>query len=286
MKSSTCTTHHYLPSSCWALSCCKQRLLQFLPRVSSLGLLSLYGQRQRRQRDFARTNQFTKTQPVTKKKALHPKAGDIVRYYDLDGGDVNGQVLVGKIAYIQKVMGSDSWAVEITQLEDVGDGYFAEYSSRQRSSKKCMRPQADVAPIAASWVRTEAAFKIPRSAGGVPAVRAEQYDLDTYPGPFAGENVINQDIVKADWEIYTALKGKLIKEAVLLSVAGTLRCRSHQGPGRSRHLCCWRIGRRCIPLSFERQDGYSGVVAIQAGKQRCQSSIRDASVCIYWGRHL
>jgi hypothetical protein len=93
-----------------------------------------------------------------------------------------------------------------------------------------MRPLAEVAPIAASWVRTEAAFKVPRSAGGVPAVRAEQYDLDSYLGPFVGANEINQDIIQADWEVYTALKGKLIKEALLLSVAGTVVADLIKGP--------------------------------------------------------
>ncbi|KAI2500196.1 guanylate kinase-like protein [Fragilaria crotonensis] len=178
------------------------------------------------------------------KKPLYPKAGDIVRYYDLDGGKADGQVLVGKIAYIQKVLGSgsdstssssssSSWAVELTQLEDVGDGFYAEYSSRslvRSSSKKTMRPLDQVAPIAASWVRTEAAFKVPRDGQGRILVRAEQYAVDSYPGPFVGENAINQDIVQADWEIYSALKGKLLREAALLSVAGTIVADLVKGP--------------------------------------------------------
>ena len=176
--------------------------------------------------------------PVAKtKKPLYPKAGDIVRFYDIDGGKADGQVLVGKIAYIQKVLGgsdsTSSWAVELTQLEDVGDGFYAEYSSRnlvRSSSKKTMRPLDQVAPIAASWVRTEAAFKVPRDGQGQILVRAEQYTVDTYPGPFVGENAINQDIVQADWEIYSALKGKLLREAVLLSVAGTIVADLVKGP--------------------------------------------------------
>jgi hypothetical protein len=156
--------------------------------------------------------------PSTSKTPLHPKAGDVVRYYDIDGGKVDGQVLVGKIAYIQKILGSDAWSVEITQLQDVGDGYFAEYSSRLRQSKKTMRPLSEVAPIAASYVRSEAAFKVPRTAEGEPAVRAERYDIETYSGPFSGDSSINIDVLQADQEKYEALKFKLIKETAILSL--------------------------------------------------------------------
>jgi guanylate kinase len=168
-----------------------------------------------------------------KKPALYPNAGDIVRYYDLDGGKVDGEVMVGKIAYIQKVLGSSpesSWAVEITQLEDVGDGFFGEYSSRQRNSKKTMRSLEEVSPISASFVRSENAFKIPRDASGVPLVRALKYDIDSYEGPFSGENKINQDVLDEDWKIYSTLKNKLLREAVLVSIVGTLVASIAKGP--------------------------------------------------------
>jgi hypothetical protein len=169
-----------------------------------------------------------------KKAALYPNAGDIVRYYDLDGGKVNGEVMVGKIAYIQKVLGSSSpessWAVEITQLEDVGDGFFGEYSSRQRNSKKTMRSLEEVSPISASFVRSENAFKIPRDASGVPLVRALKYDIDSYEGPFSGENKVNQDVLDEDWKVYTTLKDKLLREAVLVSIVGTLVASIAKGP--------------------------------------------------------
>ena len=34
--------------------------------------------------------------PTAKANPLYPKVGDIVRYYEMDGGRVDGQVLVGK----------------------------------------------------------------------------------------------------------------------------------------------------------------------------------------------
>jgi guanylate kinase len=165
-----------------------------------------------------------------KKPPLYPKAGDIVRYYDLDGGRTDGEVLVGKISFIQKVLGDEpKWTVEITQLEDVGDGFYAEFSARQRSSKKVIRPLEEVSPIAASFVRAENAWRIPMQ-GKVPRVRAEQYDIETFAGPFAGLNDINQDVLYSDWEIYTQLKGKLIRQTLILIAVGTLVADLLKGP--------------------------------------------------------
>ena len=74
------------------------------------------------------------TVTVSKPKLPKPKIGDFVRYYDVDGGQADGQVLVGKISYIQSIGkndgtasndddGTNKWLVEITEMEDVGDGY-------------------------------------------------------------------------------------------------------------------------------------------------------------------
>lgn len=159
-----------------------------------------------------------------KKKPLYPNAGDIVRYYDIDGGRVDGEVLVGKISFLQKNLGKeDSWLVELTELENVGDGYYAEYSSRQRQSKKTTRPLEDVAPVMASFVRAENAFKVPRNlATGVVLARAESYDIEGYPGPFAGENAVNEEVVQEDAERYSILKNSLIRNAAIAGVVGTL----------------------------------------------------------------
>jgi hypothetical protein len=104
------------------------------------------------------TNVCDGTVKTKKKKALWPKVGDIVRYYDLDGGKADGQVLVGRISFIQKKLLSkqeqatsitkDVWLLEISELDDVGDGYYADYPMRQRGYKKSMRAAVDVAPIA------------------------------------------------------------------------------------------------------------------------------------------
>lgn len=105
----------------------------------------------------------------------YPKIGDCVCFYDVDGGQADGQAdgqaLVGKISLIQRILGSANskddgddgtkqWLVEITELEDVGDGYYAEYPSRKRRNKRSLRNLEDIAPVAASFVRTEDAYKV------------------------------------------------------------------------------------------------------------------------------
>jgi hypothetical protein len=157
-----------------------------------------------------------------KKKRLYPSVGDIVRFYDLDGGKIDGQVLVGRISYIQKNLGNEGsgWLVEIAELDDVGSGFYADYPMQKRSRKRTMRDLADVSPIAASFVRTEDAFKVPiDSKTGKPIVRAVSYDIEDYPGPFSGANVINQDIVQSDGEVYGALKSKLLRYSAIVGLA-------------------------------------------------------------------
>ena len=67
-----------------------------------------------------------------KKELPYPKIGDVVRYFDVDGGQQDGEVLLGKISLVQSVRpgqtadddgdGTDRWLVEINRLEDVGEG--------------------------------------------------------------------------------------------------------------------------------------------------------------------
>jgi hypothetical protein len=85
--------------------------------------------------------------------ARAPRIGDVVRYYNVDGGRANGQVLVGKISLIQSITssspsssfpslllssslspsnGTNRWLVEVIEQEDVGDGYYVEYPYRKR----------------------------------------------------------------------------------------------------------------------------------------------------------
>jgi guanylate kinase len=179
----------------------------------------------------------------TTKTPLLPKVGDIVRYYDVDGGKNQGQVLVGKITFIQKQIqpsatatttttgssSSSGWMVELTQLDDTGDGYYAEFPSRQRGSKKTWRDLALISPIAASWVRNENAFKIPRQPHGEEylgpkkeqlMVRAEQYDINDYDGP--NDAVVDQTVVQADNILYQNLKGRLLRYSALVGLGGTV----------------------------------------------------------------
>lgn len=166
-----------------------------------------------------------------KQRLLYPKVGDFVRYYDLDGGKAKGQELVGKISYITKKMGSNDWIAEVSELDDIGDGYFAEYPSRTRMSKRTDRQLTKVSPVSASFVRSENAFKVPMSKSGSVLVRTEAYELDGYLGPFGGENaVVDQDILTADGIKYAELKNKLIKYVAITGVAGSLITSIVKGP--------------------------------------------------------
>eukprot|EP00537_Pseudo-nitzschia_pungens_P011718 CAMPEP_0172390136 /NCGR_PEP_ID=MMETSP1061-20121228/6854_1 /TAXON_ID=37318 /ORGANISM="Pseudo-nitzschia pungens, Strain cf. pungens" /LENGTH=634 /DNA_ID=CAMNT_0013120427 /DNA_START=278 /DNA_END=2178 /DNA_ORIENTATION=- len=161
---------------------------------------------------------------VTRKtaKPLLPAIGDVVLYYDLDGGKADGRVLVGKISY---VFGSPTsgYSAELNELEDVGDGYFAEYSSalRSRKGRKTERYLKDVRPLAASFVGSEQAYKVPLDAVGLPKPRQGTYDLDQYEGPNFYANV-NGDVVARDAEKYSALKSKLFRNVALTGLVGTI----------------------------------------------------------------
>lgn len=159
------------------------------------------------------------------KKSLHPAIGDIVRYYDLDGGRSDGQALVGKITFIQPG-GTKGWLIEVTPLEDVGDGYFADYSSQQRRGKRTLREIDAVSPILASFVQSENAFKLPML-GNAPKVRADTYDLDDYAGPVRNVNV---DVVANDLEMYGSIKNKIFKVVAVTGAAGTVVADLVRGP--------------------------------------------------------
>ena len=174
--------------------------------------------------------------PKSKTKLPKPKIGDIVRYYDIDGGQATGQVLVGKISLIQAIIGTSSsnnnnniaastdgtnkWLVEITEMEDVGEGYYAEYPSRKRR-KSALRKLEDIAPLPASYVRSEDAFKIPMERGtNRPLPSHVGYNLVEYEGPMAVP--INRDVVQADSENYQQIKLSLLRNAAIAGAAGTV----------------------------------------------------------------
>ena len=158
------------------------------------------------------------------KMALVPQIGDIVRYYDLDGGEQKGQVLVGKISYVFGSRAYGGFSVELNELEDVGDGYFAEYSSalRSRKGRKTERRLEEVSPIAASFVGVEQAYKIPLDGDTkLPKPRQETYDIDEYEGPSFYANV-DENVVERDGENYAALKSKLFRDVLLTGLVGTI----------------------------------------------------------------
>lgn len=172
------------------------------------------------------------SQPLTKsKKALVPQIGDVVRYYDLDGGRDRGQVLVGKISYVFGSRAYGGFSVEINELEDVGDGYFAEYSSAliSRKGRKTERRLGEVSPIAASFVGVEQAYKIPIDATTkLPRPRQETYDIDDYEGP-AFYASIDANVLEKDAENYAELKSKLFRNVLLTGLVGTIVCNASYG---------------------------------------------------------
>jgi hypothetical protein len=167
----------------------------------------------------------TSTVPTKAPKSLHPQIGDLVRYYDLDGGNQRGQELVGKITFLSKV--SDGFLAEITELEDVGDGYYAEYSSQKRMSKKTDRNLLYASPLMASFVRSEQAFKVPVTAEGGVRVRQETYDLADYKGPVFS---VNTEVVEQDGVNYDTLKFNLLKDAALTGLGGSVVVNLLKGP--------------------------------------------------------
>ena len=178
---------------------------------------------------YAPPEEETKAPP--KVKLPQPKIGDIVRYYDVDGGRADGQILVGKISLIQAIRssstappsdanGTNKWLVEITELDDVGDGYYAEYPSRKRR-QVALRKLEEIAPLPASFVRSEDAFKIPVERGtNRPLPSHPGYDLVEYEGPMAIP--IDQEVVEADGQNYGKIKFSLIRNAAIAGAAGTI----------------------------------------------------------------
>lgn len=173
------------------------------------------------------TNTTTKTLPT-------PKIGDVVRYYDIDGGKSDGQILVGKISLVQSMKtssssnnsasstidGTNKWLVEIAEMEDVGDGYYAEYPYRKRP-RPALRKLENIAPLPASYVRTEDAYKIPIDrATGCPLPSYASYDLVRYEGPDA--LLINDDVVAADGLEYERIKFILLRDTAIAGIAGTI----------------------------------------------------------------
>jgi len=165
------------------------------------------------------------TAVASKKLPPYPKIGDVVRYTDLDGGRKDGQVLVGKISLIQPVLTSNpneekQWLLEISELDDMGDGYFGDYPMRERRFKKALRKLPEVSPVLASFVRSADAYKVPMDENKEPKPWYDQYRMDGYEGPTAVK--IDQEVVESDAERYSDLKGMLIRDAAIVGAIGAL----------------------------------------------------------------
>ncbi len=63
------------------------------------------------------------------------------------------------------------------KLEDVGDGYYAEYPYRKRP-RPALRKLEDLAPLPSLYVRSESAYKVPLDGRG----RGTGRPLPSHPG--------------------------------------------------------------------------------------------------------
>ena len=173
-----------------------------------------------------------------------PKIGDVVRFDELDGGREDGEILVGKISLISPIGkppddydlddeeydGRGRWLLELQELEDVGDGYYADYPSRVRRSKRSLRNLEDVSgPLSASYVRTEGAYKIPVDRNtGLPLPKYDNYDFRGFDGPEPIE--VDEKILMTDFERYGELKSTLLIQTALGGLFGTATVGLAKGP--------------------------------------------------------
>jgi len=167
--------------------------------------------------------------PRKKREPPYPKAGDIIKYFDLDGGDDRGEVLVGKITLIETSLKKPpaDWTVEVRRLElstydKSRPGYYDTGKSSKRKTVD-LRTLGEVAPILASYIRASDSWKVPLGgpSGQVPQAQFESYRLDGYEGP-ASVIPVNATVLEEDGEAYDELKLTILKDAALAGAAGAL----------------------------------------------------------------
>ncbi|KAL3774146.1 hypothetical protein ACHAW5_010600 [Stephanodiscus triporus] len=116
-------------------------------------------------------------------------------------------------------------------MEDVGDGYYAEYPYRRRP-RPALRMLEDVAPLPASFVRTEGAYKVPvdgRGGTGRPVPSHPGYDVVGYDGPAAAD-AYDDDVLAADGAAYASIKLSLLRYAAISGLGGTVLVDLLRGP--------------------------------------------------------
>ena len=162
------------------------------------------------------------TTTKSKTKKLVPQIGDVVTFDRLDGGKVDGETLVGKISFLTQVTSSKEWIAQVNLLENVGDGYYAEYSSNKRSKMQTDVNVSLLKPLAASFVKSEAAWKVPITSQGKPKPKSKPYDLEDYQGPASLQVTVNPDVLEQDLQLYNGIKTNLFKYAALTGLLGTV----------------------------------------------------------------
>ena len=112
-------------------------------------------------------------------------------------------------------------------MEDVGDGYYSEYPSRKKK-RKSLRKLEEIAPLPASFVRSEDAYKVPLERGSNrPMPSHSGYDLIEYEGPMAIP--VNEEVLQSDGEKYGEIKFSLLKNAAIAGLAGSIAAELFRG---------------------------------------------------------
>jgi len=182
-----------------------------LPSSSPFQRLSLSVPTTKPLQDSTSSSLFMSATNDVSSSSLYPEIGDIVRYYELDGGKVDGQVCIGKIDRI-----NSAEQVEVVPLENVGNGYYAEYFSSNAKGRPIKRALSTLSPIRdAPFSSNEYAYQIPMNEKNAIRVTAEKYDLDTYTGP---PSLLEEDEDSA--ESYQGLKTTLLLQTASLSLVG------------------------------------------------------------------
>jgi len=108
---------------------------------------------------------------------------------------------------------------------------------------RTVRDLRDIAPVAASYVRSEDAYKVPMvpredDGASVPLVTHEHYALDGYEGPKTNM-VINEEVLQSDAERYNELKKVLLRDSAIAGLIGAVVAQTVKG---TEDAVCYAAG--------------------------------------------
>ena len=182
---------------------------------------------------------FSSKVKASRQQQSYPKGGDLVGWYDIDGGNPKGEVLVGKIiSCIAKPSSSPDeqtdWTLEIDLMDDYSTeakpGYYKSksYSNFDKRKDRVYRDILDVYPLVYSYIRPVDSFKVPVDESGVPTnmIEAARYTKEGFEGiksSSATSSPSDESVVTEDLKVYNDLKLRLLFDTFSLgAVVGLL----------------------------------------------------------------